>query len=70
MSRDAGLEAADRGRLLGVRIHRLEPPQRWRQAVDAIADPAERAAAEAYLRDIADRTRAAGEARRRLAGGG
>lgn len=46
-----------RGLREGLRIHRHIAPASWRAEVDAIADQAERAIAERYLRDIAMRQR-------------
>lgn len=56
--------AEQRGLREGLRIHRCIAPSSWRTEIDAIEDVAERAVAERYLRDIAERHRAAAAARR------
>lgn len=49
--------AQDRGLTRALEIQRREDPKTWRARVDAIADPDERAAADAYLRGIVQRMR-------------
>lgn len=43
---------AQRGVMQALELQRRADPKTWRRAVDAIPDPEERAAADAYLRDI------------------
>jgi len=55
----AKLSPEQRGVWRALILHRYTEPRRWRVAVDAIEDEAERAAADNYLRGIILRMRAA-----------
>ena len=48
---------AERGRWAALQMQMRDDPKTWRAKVDAIADPAERQAADDYLRGIIARSR-------------
>lgn len=53
----AGLTPEQRGRWQALQLQMRADPSTWRAKVDAIEDPAERKAADDYLRGIVARTR-------------
>lgn len=58
------LAPEQRGLHRGLLLHRYSDPKTWREAVDAIENPDEKAVADKYLRGIVERHKAWVQARK------